>query len=243
MTSLEAPIARRMVAACEPYAAQGIFVTAMAAVAGSVAQELIAHFERPGVRRAYVNNGGDIALHLTPGESFDIGLVIDPHRLARGVDGQFCVDAGSGVRGVATSGWRGRSLSLGIADSVTVLAPTAAQADAAATLIANAVNVQDSRIVRAPANTVRDDSDLHNLLVTVDVPELPPALVSLALARGADFAEREIAAGRVFAAALTLQGRVRRCEAQVFHWSQLEASGPILKPTPLLPAHAAPAGA
>ena len=43
---------------------------------------------------------------------------------------------GSPVRGVATSGWRGRSHSLGIADSVTVLAATAAMADAAATVIA-----------------------------------------------------------------------------------------------------------
>jgi ApbE superfamily uncharacterized protein (UPF0280 family) len=52
------------------------------------------------------------------------------------------------VRGIATSGWRGRSFSLGIADSVTVLARTAAQADAAATVIANAVDADDVRIRR-----------------------------------------------------------------------------------------------
>ena len=101
-------VAQRMVAACRPYARQGIFITAMAAVAGSVAQELIGHFERPGVRRAYVNNGGDIALHLTAGESFEIGWVIDPDRPRAGVDARFRVDAASRVRGVATSGWRGR---------------------------------------------------------------------------------------------------------------------------------------
>lgn len=221
-------IAQRMVAACRPYAQQGLFITAMAAVAGSVAQELIRHFERPGVRRAYVNNGGDIALHLAPGESFDVGLVVDPEHSNLGIDGQFRIDAASAVRGIATSGWRGRSLSLGIADSVTVLAATAAQADAAATLIANAVNVGDPRIVRAPATSVRDDSDLGELLVTVDVSALEPDVVAHALAAGAACAEREIAAGRVLAVALCLQGRVRRCQAQVFHPTRLAATGPIL---------------
>ena len=221
-------IARRMVAACGPYAEQSMFITAMAAVAGSVAQELIGHFERPGVRRAYVNNGGDIALHLAPGEWFDVGLVVDPGHADRGIDGRFCIDAASGVRGIATSGWRGRSLSLGIADSVTVLAATAAQADAAATMIANAVDVDDARIVRTPASAVRDASDLGELLVTVEVPALPAPLVAQALAAGAAFAQREIAAGRVFAAALCLQGQVRRCAAQVFHPSRNCAPGPIL---------------
>jgi len=57
------------------------------------------------------------------------------------------VRAETPVRGIATSGWRGRSFSLGIADSVTVLARTAAMADAAATIIANAVDVPDARYI------------------------------------------------------------------------------------------------
>jgi uncharacterized protein len=236
------PIARRMVAACRPYAEHGLFITAMAAVAGSVAQELIVHFMRPGVKRAYVNNGGDIALHLAPGESFDIGLVIDPGAAARGIDGRFRIDAASGVRGVATSGWRGRSLSLGIADSVTVLAATAALADAAATLIANAVNVDDARIVRSAANAVRDASDLGELPVTVHVPALPAPSVARALDAGAAFARSDIAVGRVFAAALCLQGQVRRCPAWGFHASPSAAPSPILGLVPQ-PARAALAGA
>ena len=44
------PVARRMVAACRPHAADGRFITAMAAVAGSVAEELIAVFARPAHR-------------------------------------------------------------------------------------------------------------------------------------------------------------------------------------------------
>ena len=230
------PIAQRMVAACRAYAEQGKFITAMAAVAGSVAQELITFFERPGVRRAYVNNGGDIALHLARDEAFEIGLVIDPQRLSHGTDGQFRIDAASGVRGVATSGWRGRSLSLGIADSVTVLAATAAQADAVATMIANAVNSHDPRIVRAAANLLRDDSDLGELLATVDVPTLPRATVAQALDAGAAFAQREIAAGRASAACLCLQGEVRALDATAgFHPSHGDLARPILGTARLSP--------
>jgi len=209
------PVARRMVAACRAHATRGRFLTAMAAVAGSVAEELIGAFADPRIHRAYVNNGGDIALHLAPGASFDIGVFADPaHGLAGlPLDGRFAIDAGSPVRGIATSGWRGRSLSLGIADSVTVLAATAARADAAATVIGNAVDVDDPRIVRRPANDVRDDSDLGDRRVTCAVPPLPAELVVRALANGAATARREIAAGRIVAALLCLQGQAQACEA------------------------------
>ena len=207
------PIARRMVAACRPHARGGRFLTAMAAVAGSVAEELIGFFAGPQIRRAYVNNGGDIALHLAPGASFEIGLFTDPAHCLAGLplDGRFAIHAVSPVRGVATSGWRGRSLSLGIADAVTVLATSASCADAAATVVANAVDVADQRIVRRPASAVRDDSDLGDRLVTCAVPPLPGALVAQALERGRRAAEGEIAAGRIVAALLCLQGRAEAC--------------------------------
>ena len=207
-------IALRMVAACRAHAADGRFITAMAAVAGSVAEELIAVFDDPRIVRAYVNNGGDIALHLGAGASFEIGIVANPERARGGSapDGRFRIDAASGVRGIATSGWRGRSLSLGIADSVTVLAATASAADAAATVIANAVDADDPRIRRAPARSVRDDSDLGERLVTRDVPVLDATTIARALAAGAAEAQVQIDAGRACAAALCLQGQVRTCE-------------------------------
>ena len=149
------PIARRMVEACRAHAASGGFITAMAAVAGSVAEELIASFADPRIARAYVNNGGDIALHLAPGASFEVGLVADPARGLAGLplDGRFAIDSTSRVRGIATSGWRGRSFSLGIADSVTVLAASASAADAAATVIGNAVDVARRRASSAARRT------------------------------------------------------------------------------------------
>ena len=126
----------------------------MAAVAGAVADEILTAIG-DGVPKAYVNNGGDIAVQLAAGESLRIGVVADPDRASRHghrlpLDGAFAIDAAIPVRGVATSGWRGRSRSLGIADSVTVLAASGACADAAATMIANAVDIDHAAVVATP---------------------------------------------------------------------------------------------
>jgi uncharacterized protein len=205
-------VARRMWEACMPH--QSSFITAMAAVAGAVAQELAACYAASGVQRAWVNNGGDIAVYLEPAQSLRIGICNDVAQLrvdsAKGellTHGQFEVHSTQPVRGVATSGWRGRSFSLGIADSVTVLAATAAQADAAATVIANAVNVLDPRIVRRPANQLKDDSDLGDILVTVDVPRLESALVQCALQAGLACARALQARGMIWSAALVCQNQ------------------------------------
>jgi ApbE superfamily uncharacterized protein (UPF0280 family) len=206
------PVARRMVAACLPHAAA--FITPMAAVAGAVADELIEAFRtQTGVARAYVNNGGDIAVHLTPGQRYRIGLFADLGRIERAqrwrLDGDFELQSGFPARGVATSGWRGRSFSLGIADSVTVLAATAADADAAATMIANAVDIDDPAVVRRPACTLKDDTDLGARLVTVEVGTLSPDAVDQALDAGAAAAGRMLEQGLIRAATLWLQGRNR----------------------------------
>jgi ApbE superfamily uncharacterized protein (UPF0280 family) len=189
------------------------FITPMAAVAGSVAQALLPTLAQPGVDKAFVNNGGDIALHLQTGESWRVGVVTDlakaltamqTHELV--VDGAFVISADMPVRGIATSGWQGRSFSFGIADSVTVLAATAAQADVAATLIANAVNIDDPRIQRRPADSLRDDTDLGARLVTVDVPRLSEAQIEQALQLGLDCARDMQARGLIYAALLSCQG-------------------------------------
>jgi ApbE superfamily uncharacterized protein (UPF0280 family) len=195
-----------MHAAVAPFASER-FITPMAAVAGAVAEEVIgAMVSAAPLARAYVNNGGDIALHLTPGQRFSIGMVDRPDR--PGLFGTASLRAEDLVRGIATSGWRGRSFSLGIADAVTVLAATAAQADAAATMIANAVDLPEhSGIERAPANALQPDTDLGARLVTRSVPKLNPAEIDWALAAGAAFAERVRERGLIQAAALHLQGR------------------------------------
>ena len=204
----EQRIAARMVDACRPYARHyGLFITPMAAVAGSVADEIVTSFRRGGVVRAYINNGGDIALHLAPGQRYDVGVVTN--LVLPGIDGRFSIEASATVRGIATSGWRGRSFSLGIADSVTVLAQTGATADAAATMIANRVNVESPAVQRRAAAELKDDSDLGERLVTVAVGSLSGSEIATALAGGAAFAEEIRRRGLIAAAALSLQGQAR----------------------------------
>lgn len=189
--------ARRMTAATAPFAE---FVTPMAAVAGAVADTLIAEATQDRrITRAYANNGGDIAVHLAPGQTLDTAIAgaRSAVRLARPC-------------GIATSGWQGRSHSLGIADSVTVIAPSAARADAAATLIANAVDCPDHPgILRTPARDLSPDSDLGARLVTTDVPPLGAADRARALTRGEDRARSYLSQGLITAALLHLQGETR----------------------------------
>ena len=204
--------ARRMHAAVLPF--RPAFVTPMAAVAGAVADTVLAAMVRPGVERAAVDNGGDIALHLAPGaRDYAIGVAIDtggPRRThAVPVPHVLRIGAADPWRGVATSGWRGRSLSLGIADSVTVVAADGARADAAATMIANAVDVDHPAVRRAPAREVRDDSDLGALPVTVGVGALPDDAVDRALEAGLGRARECVGRGLAAGALLVLAGRWR----------------------------------
>jgi ApbE superfamily uncharacterized protein (UPF0280 family) len=203
--ALKGVVARRMHAAVAPFAADH-FITPMAAVAGSVAEEILgAMLGAAQLDRAYVNNGGDIALHLTGGEHFSVGLMDRPDR--HGLMRMMTIDADDPARGIATSGRHGRSFSLGIADAVTVLARTAAQADAAATIIANAVDLPGHpAIVRCPANELQPDSDLGPRLVTRDVGPLTEGEIECALRAGVNQAQQLLVAGLIEGAALCLLG-------------------------------------
>lgn len=198
-------VARRMVAAVWPF--RDRFITPMAAVAGSVADEMLGIMGRAAtLDRAYVNNGGDIAIHLANSAIFTVGVVGD--LAAPGIDARIMIRVGDGIGGIATSGWRGRSQSLGVADAVTVLARTAAEADAAATMIANAVDVDDPAIRRLPAHEVKDDSDLRDLLVTVGVGQLSDEQRAKAISCGADRARQILSKNLIVAAYIQLQGKM-----------------------------------
>ena len=204
--ALHGPVALRMLSACWPHRAQ--FITPMAAVAGSVADEVLTAMTAGRcLARAYVNNGGDIAVHLSPGTSISAGVVNDPDR--PGLDERIVLSAERPARGMATSGWRGRSLSFGIADAVTVLAESAAAADAAATLIANAVTVDHPAVERAPASSLREESDLGARLVTVGVGSLPAHARAAALDAGLAEARAMQRDGLIEFARLALQGETR----------------------------------
>ena len=200
-------VARRMTAAVMPYASE-YFITPMAAVAGAVAEEILASMVGAAeLSRAYVNNGGDIALHLGRGETFVVGMVERPDRVS--LFGTATLASDHPVRGIATSGWRGRSFSLGIADAVTVLADRAAAADAAATIIANAVDLPGHpAVTRIPARELAPDSDLGERMVTQAVADLTDAEVNDALAAGLRTAESLVRIGLIRSAALTLQREI-----------------------------------
>jgi len=199
---LQGAVARRMSRAVWPHRA--VYITPMAAVAGSVADEMLqAMVEGRTLDKAYVNNGGDIAIHLSPGHSLRAGIFV------QALDGTASLTHDSPVRGVATSGRGGRSFSLGIADSATVLAENAAAADAAATLIANAVNIDHPAIERRPARELDPDSDLRDLPVTVAMGALPASAIEEALDRGAAEARRLRLCGLIDSAAISLAGQWR----------------------------------
>jgi ApbE superfamily uncharacterized protein (UPF0280 family) len=206
-SSLTGVVARRMYTVVAPFA-KDCFITPMAAVAGSVAEEILgAMLAAAPLDRAYVNNGGDIALYLTGDAHFSVGLMDRPDHL--GVIRTMTVHADDSVRGIATSGRHGRSFSLGIADAVTVLARTASQADAAATVIANAVDLPGHpAIQREPACDLQPDSDLGDRLVTRDVGALSEQEIEAALEAGAGRARQLLATGLIAGAALRLLGEM-----------------------------------
>jgi ApbE superfamily uncharacterized protein (UPF0280 family) len=209
-------IARAMHAACMPFADR--FITPMAAVAGAVADAVLAAMVAGrDVTRGFVNNGGDIAFHLAPGQSLRCGLVTDISATnhPRFLDGTFHLTASRPARGLATSGRAckgrgGRSFSFGIADSVTVLARTAAGADAAATIIGNAVDLPNhNAVTRRPASEIDPASDLGDRLVTFDVGPLSDDAIEAALDAGETMVNILLRDGLIDGAVLALRGHLR----------------------------------
>ena len=198
----EGAAARLMQRAVRPYEAE-CFITPMAAVAGAVAEVVLEAMTVAPLDRATVNNGGDIAIFLAPDQHVVAGMAARPEQLR--LFGQMRIAADHAARGVATSGFGGRSDTFGIADAVTVLARSAAAADAAASMVANAVDLPGHKaITRGPSR--RAQSDLGDRPVTQAVGRLSAQEIAAALDRGAARARGLLARGLLDAAALHLRG-------------------------------------
>ena len=224
-------IARNMQRVTTPLARKH-FLTPMIAVAGAVADHMLGILTRGRVlRSAYVNNGGDIAVYLSSSATFNIGICDDLG--ARALGASVRIGSDDGISGIATSGWKGRSFSLGIADAVTVLARDAATADTAATLIANHVDLPRSeKISRTAARDISPDSDLGGRLVTTSVDELSSEEVAEALEAGRRIAVEMIQAETIVAAFMSLQGERIVCGELSASTSRLEgAMDPRGKPS------------
>ena len=202
------PVVKRARYAAE---AVGRGLTPLAAVAGAVADELADLALQLGADKVIVNNGGDIALRLAPGQTAQVGLRAG--REAGGeaeakapLIGRLNISAAHGIGGVATSGWGGRSFSQGLADAVSVWAGSAALADAAATALGNAVTAQAGGVIRRPARELDPASDLGDTLVTTEVPELSPDERAAALAAGRAEALHLRDEGNLLGCLIALQG-------------------------------------
>lgn len=128
---LTPPIIRRMMEA-----AQVADVGPMASVAGAIAEHVGEQLVKEGCREIIIENGGDIYLHRQQESTLAIFAGESPLSHKVGLK----VLAPAQPCGICTSsGTVGHSLSLGEADSVTVVAPSTLIADAVATRLGNEV--------------------------------------------------------------------------------------------------------
>lgn len=183
------------------------FVTRMAAIAGAVADTVLEAMKSATVfNRAYVNNGGDIALYLGAGQSYTMAMASHDGRDL----GRISIADIDDIAGIATSGRSGRSFSLGIADSVTVIAETAAGADVAATLIANAVDIPNHPLVtRRVASLLDPDSDLGERRVVMGCEPFSLEDQHRAIAKGEVKAKEFFDKGLIKGAAIFFQNENR----------------------------------
>jgi len=195
----ENDLAQRMI---ESARAIGDFdLTPMAAVAGTIADAVADWLFIRGSTKVVVDNGGDIAIRLTTNETVTVG--IRPRISHLDISHVLNLDDRKPSWGVTTSGRGGRSLTRGIASGVTVIAENASIADAAATSIANACVVEDSSIVKIPAEQLDPNSDLKGINVTVDVGVLSRGkmlqAVQTALSKADTLCRRKLIVGALIA--------------------------------------------
>lgn len=197
------PVVNAMIAAAR--ATGDPHLTPLAAVAGTIARFCAQKAQEEGADWVVVNNGGDIALVVPPDGRIKVGVWEDlaGTKISHLVE----VTRASGIGGIATSGFGGRSFTLGIAGAATVLAGDAGTADACATVLGNAVNVDHPNIVRVPAASLDPGTDIPTLWVTKEVGFLPPEAVESALQNGLAKAREFYERGLIRGAIVNLRGR------------------------------------
>ena len=214
-------VVRRMIRAAR--AVSETELTPMAAVAGAVSDEILARIRESGEGRftkILVNNGGDMALFspYAPVRVAIRGAELDTESVR-----EMVIPGQGEPYGVATSGWRGRSFSKGIADAVTVVANKGAIADAAATHIGNHVDASDlAGIVRRKASCLDPETDVPDLMVTVACGALTGEEKRRALDNGRDAARNLIEKGMIWGAGLYLQGDVVELEGRFINFQTIK---------------------
>lgn len=198
LTGLPRIMAEAVLAVGEPT------LTPMAAVAGTVADRVADWLLERGADVVAVNNGGDIALRLGPGRQLRMGILPD---LDGAISQVVTIRGEDGIGGVCTSGLGGRSLTRGIASSVTVFSRRCAQADACATHIANSSYVASPRVFTCPAGELEPESDIADLTVVRAVDRLEDGELRQGLEQVRQEAERQRQKGNLLFAAADIQGK------------------------------------
>ncbi len=180
----------------------------MAAVAGVVAETVMDFLREAGAVKAIVENGGDLAIHLDPGQTAAVGVRLGLREIGPSRKLILSGDLQSSW-GVCSSGLGGRSLTRGIADTALCVAASAAMADAAATALGNEATVDSPAIKQTPAEILREDTDIRGLYVTESVGELAPDEIGAALERGLAYAHRLVDSQMILGALISLGGQVR----------------------------------
>ncbi len=179
------PLAREMIASVR--AVGDAHLTPLAAVAGTLADAVADRLFGRGLSRVIVDNGGDIAIRLAPGETARVGL--RPEIAHPEISHVLTLEGRHSSWGVTTSGLGGRSFTCGIASAVTAVACSAGLADAAATAVANACFAPGADVLRVPAAKLDPSTDIPELPVTVAVGDLTAAQRAAALSNALGLAE------------------------------------------------------
>lgn len=179
-------------------------LTPMAAVAGTMADTVADWIYARGADFVAVNNGGDIALRLAPGQQLRMGILPD---LEGSISQVITIRSEDGIGGVCTSGLGGRSLTRGIASSVSVFAARCAVADACATHIANCSYIDSPRVHTCLAGEIEPESDIAGLTIVSAVEKLTEEEAERGLAQIRAEAEKQLRRGNLLFAAGDIQGR------------------------------------
>ena len=180
-------------------------LTPMAAVAGSVADGIKEFLKNEGLDLVSVNNGGDISIFNKKGR----GLKIDIGDIHTGESSPYMLKIEQLIDfGLATSGFGGRSFTLGLADIVTVIAATGAVADAAATFICNCTNIDSDQVIRQKASEIDPLTDIPDDNITMRIGKLNEIDILNALENGLDIAANIKNKKHIYDAIIKFQGHM-----------------------------------
>ncbi len=211
------PVIHRMITAV--LATGDKSLTPLAAVAGAVSDEVADFvFQQAGVSKVVVNNGGDIAIRLRDNEVATVGINLDCSKPT--VSRMLTIR--EEVSGVATSGFGGRSFTKGIASAAVVWAHSSSMADALATILGNATNVDDGAIQRRLAEEIYPDTDIPGHWVTTSVGDISETKVEEALEGGTALARKLRQQGLVFEALLAVKSQARATDRMLAWLERVE---------------------